>query len=268
MKNVIFSEKKDIEKVLTSGEVTQDNVVKVISSLAKYNLSMHNLRDEDNYACITHWLKTHYRYYVETELHSVIQQKIKAAHTYSLLESEDLLIYQSELDVISSSGNIRYEKVLFALLCVAKLQKNIFGYNNGKYKFALTNIFKLARVHIPSTDRSMFMHELYNKGYVHAPFRVDDEQRYVTFISNGENDQVVLKVNEDDFAELAYVYENWKNNGVGFTRCELCNKLMQQSKTRPRKYCKECGELVEKENSKERVRRFREKCNENLTVQN
>lgn len=268
MKNVIFSERKDIEKVLLSGEVTQDNVVSVISSFAKYNLSIHGLNDEDNYIYITNWLKIHYQYYIETELHSVIQQKIKAAHTYSLLESENLMIYQSELDVISDAENIRYEKVLFVLLCVAKLQKNIFGYHNGKYKLALTNIFKLARVHIPSTERNMFMHELYSKGYINAPFKVDEQQRYVNFMSDGENDQVVLEVNESDFNELAYVYENWKNNGVGFTRCKLCNKLMQQSKTRPRQYCKDCGKLVEKENSKERVRRFREKCNENLTIQN
>ena len=264
MKNVIFSEKKDIEKVLTSGEVTQDNVVSVISSLAKYNLSIHGLSDEDNYDNITNWLKTHYQYYIETELHSVIQQKIKAAHTYSLLESEDLIIYQSELDVISGAANIRYEKVLFALLCVAKLQKNIFGYRNGKYKLALTNIFKLARVHIPSTERNMFMHELYSKGYINAPFKIDEQQRYVNFMSDGNNDQAVLTIDESDFNELAYVYESWKNDGVGFTRCELCNKLMQQSKTRPRKYCKECAEKV----STEQKRLWAEKNRKNLTVQN
>lgn len=264
MKNVIFSEKKDIEKVLTSGEVTQDNVVSVISSLAKYNLSIHGLSDEDNYDNITSWLKTHYQYYIETELHSVIQQKIKAAHTYSLLESEDLIVYQSELDVISGAENIRYEKVLFALLCVAKLQKNIFGYHNGKYKLALTNIFKLARVHIPSTERNMFMHELYSKGYINAPFKIDEQQRYVNFMSDGNDDQAVLTIDESDFNELAYVYESWKNDGVGFTRCELCNKLMQQSKTRPRKYCKECAEKV----STEQKRLWAEKNRKNLTVQN
>ena len=63
-------------------------------------------------------------------------------------------------------------------------------------------------------------------------------------------------------------YENYKNNGVGFTRCQKCNKLIKKSKTRPRKYCKDCAEIVEKENNKERVRRYRERCNENLTIQN
>ena len=258
MKKITFSEKRDIEKVLCSGEVTQDNVVHVISSLAKYNLSVHNMSDEENYLCITNWLKSHYLYYIETELYDTIQQKIKAAHTYGLLESDDLIIYQSEMSAIASSGNIRREKVLFVLLCVAKLQKNIFGYRNGKYKFALTNIFKLARVHIPSTDRSLFMHELLKDGYINAPFKVADEQRYVSFMSDGEEDAEVLRVSEVDFSELAYVYENWKNDGAGFTRCEVCNRLVQQSKTRPRKYCKECAEEIEKESNKERVRRFRE----------
>lgn len=264
MKNITFSEKRDIEKVLASGEVTQDNLVYVISSLAKYNLNINKMADDKNYSYIKKWLKIHYKYYIETELHSLIQQKIKAAHTYSLLESDDLVIYQSELDVISSSENIRYEKVLFVLLCVAKLQKNMFGYHNGKYKLALTNIFKLARVHIPSTERSMFMHELLQDGYINAPFKVSDEYRYVTFMSSGENDIEVLRVNENDFDELAYVYENWKNNGIGFTRCERCNKLMQQSKTKPKKYCKVCADIV----VSEQKRIWAEKNRKNLTKQN
>ncbi len=264
MKNITFSERKDIEKTLLSGEVSQDNIVPVISSMAKYNLYVHKMSDEENYISITQWLKSHYKYYVETELNSTIRQKIDAAHTYSLLESDDLIVYQSELDIIAGANNIRKEKVLFVLLCIAKLQKNILGYRNGKYKLALTNIFKLARVHIPSTDRGMLMHDLKNDGYINPPFKNTDEHRYVTFMSDGENDIEVLRVNEQDFDELAYVYENWKSNGVGFSRCERCNKLMQQGKTRPRKYCKECAEEV----AREQKRLWAEQSRKNLTVQN
>lgn len=259
-----FSEKKDIEKILASGEVTQDNVVHVISSIAKYNYSVKNMNDEDNYSYIKNWLKAHYSYYVETELYSIVQQKVNAAHTYNLLESDDLIVYQSELDIISSSGDIRTEKILFVLLCVAKLQKNIFGYQNGKYKFALTNIFKLARVHIPSTERNKFMHELLSKGYINAPFRVADEQRYITFMSDSESDKEIIRINECDFDELAYVYLNWKNNSDGFTRCEKCNKLIKQSKTKPRKYCEECADEV----IIEQKRLWAEKSRKNLTQQN
>jgi hypothetical protein len=34
---------------------------------------------------------------------------------------------------------------------------------------------------------------------------------------------------------------------------------MRQGKTKPRKYCEECAKEAERENTKERVRRFREK---------
>lgn len=257
MRKMTFSEKRDIESVLASGEVTQDNVVCVISSMTKYNLSICEMSDEQNYMCVSTWLKAHYKNYVETELHSVIQQKIKAAHTYGLLESDDLIIYQSELDKIIASGDIRREKVLFTVLCVAKLQKNVFGYRNSKYKLALTNIFKLARVHIPSVERGNFVHELLSAGYINPPFEVDKEHRYVTFMSDGVDDVEVIRVNEFDFDELAYVYESWKSGGAGFTRCERCNRLMQQGKTKPRKYCRECAAEIEKQNSKERVRQFR-----------
>ena len=71
-------------------------------------------------------------------------------------------------------------------------------------------------------------------------------------------------VNEKDFNELAYVYENWKNKGFGFTRCEKCEKIIKQSKTKPRKYCKECAEAV----VLEQKRLWAEKNRKNLTVQN
>ena len=259
MKNVTFSEKRDVEEIISSGVVTQDNVVSIISSIAKYNLSVKHMTDEDNYNYIKNWLIIHYQHYVETELHSVIKQKVEAAHQYQLLESDDLLIYKSELDVITAASDIRTEKVLFALLCIAKLQKNTLGYRNGKYKFALTNIFKLARVHIPSTKRNEFMHGLLENGYISAPFRVDDEQRYITFMSDGDGETAVIKINELDFYELAYVYENWKSGGSKFVRCDSCGRLIKRSKTRPRKYCEECAKDIERDLCRERVRRFREK---------
>jgi hypothetical protein len=261
MKNVTFSEKRDVEAIIESGVVTQDSVVSVISSIAKYNCSVKHMNDQDNCNFIKNWLTIHYAHYVETELHSVIRQKVEAAHTYRLLESDDLLIYQSELDVIVASGDIQTQKVLFALLCIAKLQKNLFGYKNGKYKFALTNIFKLARVHIPSTERNKFMHGLLSSGYIGAPFKVDDEQRYITFMSDNEDEQPVIKINEIDFYELAYVYENWKNGNKGFTRCESCGRLIKQSKTKQRKYCEECAKDAVRESWKEASKKYRDSKN-------
>lgn len=269
MKNVTFSEKNDIERVISSGEVTQDNVGRVISSFAKYNFSILHMDDDANFNTISKWLKKHYNGYVETEFFDIIRGKIDAAHKYNLLESRDLVVYKSELDTIVNTNDIKIEKVLFAVLCVAKLQKNILGYQNGKYVFSLTNIFKLARVHIRSTEREMFMHQLHKLGFIDAPYRNNDDSRWVTFMSDGTDDEAVLTINAIDFQELAFVYEQWKDGG-GFTRCKRCGRLMKNKKKdltskakNIKKYCELCAIEVEKENSKERVRRFRDKCNGN-----
>lgn len=264
MKNVTFSEKNDIEKILASCDVTPDNVNCVISSLSKYNFHVLHMDDKVNFDFISKWLKKHYDRYIETEFFDIINSKIAAAHKYNLLESDSLVVYQSELDAISSVNDIKTEKILFTVLCVAKLQKNIFGYKNGKYKFKLTNLFKLARVHIPSVDREMFMHNLYKLGFIDAPYRNNDDSRWVTFMSDDEDKNVVLTINEIDFDELAYVYLNWKNNGQGYSRCQICNRLIKQSKTKPRKYCEECAKNI----ITKQKRLWAEKNRKNITKQN
>lgn len=261
MKNVIFNEKRDIEKIINSGAVTLETVNKVIMSIAKYNLRVLGMDDEGNKANIHQWLKKYYTEYVETAYDSIISEKVKYAHKYDLIYSDDLLIYQSELDTISNVDDIRIEKVLFVLLCVAKLQRNMFNYQNGKYKMSLTSIFKLARVHIQSTKRDLFMHELLKQGFISAPFTVNGQERWVNYIC--EDGEPVLMVSEQDFGELAYVYLNWKNKG-GYTRCQRCGKLIKQSKTKPKKYCEGCA----KETLTEQKRLWAEKNRKNLTLQN
>ena len=253
--NIVFSEIKEVELVLRSGEITQDNVSNIVNNMIAYNFIVKNMSNNDNHNNVIEWIKSHYKYYIEGFEYCDINQ-IKNKITYKF-PINDLIIYQSELDKISSLENISYEKVLFVILCIAKLQRNVFDYKNGEYKIALTNIFNFARVHIKSSDRDSFIQRLLNKGYINAPHNVDSDYKCVSFISDGNNDEEVLYIDENDFAELAYVYENWKNGGTGFTRCTCCRKLIPQSKTRPKKYCESCAKEVNKQKSKERTARYR-----------
>ena len=117
-------------------------------------------------------------------------------------------------------------------------------------------------------DFEYFYANLYDKGVLQHNTSPTSTIQLVNFVSHNPEDKVVFEIKEIDYLELAYVYLSWKNNGYGYTRCTICDRLMRQSKTKPKKYCEECAKVIEKENSKERVRRFREKCNENLTRQN
>jgi hypothetical protein len=86
----------------------------------------------------------------------------------------------------------------------------------------------------------------------------------VDFVSHNPDDEVVFELKEIDYLELAYVYLSWKNEGKGYTRCQKCDRVMRQSKTRPRKYCEDCA----KEVLTEQKRLWAEKSRKNLTPQN
>jgi hypothetical protein len=177
-------------------------------------------------------------------------------------------ITKSELDNICLLDDIKKQKLAFVLLCTAKYRDQYNPNNCHKTDISATDLYKMARVVLPKEQRNVYLHFLIKDGLVEPHNNSKTKNKKLLFVSEDGNDEVVLELKEIDYHELAYVYVSWKNNGDGFTKCQKCGKTIKQSKTRPRKYCEECAEIVEKENSKERVRRFRERCNDYLTVQN
>ena len=106
------------------------------------------------------------------------------------------------------------------------------------------------------------LYNIVQKGLLECPKKNDTKCLIVKCIN--EEEDAVLELDEIDCQELAYMYLNWKNNGKGYTRCQRCNKLIKQSKTKPRKYCEECAEEV----VTEQKRFWAEKSRKNLTQQN
>jgi hypothetical protein len=80
----------------------------------------------------------------------------------------------------------------------------------------------------------------------------------VDFVSQNPEDEIVFELKEVDYLELAYTYLSWKNDGKGYARCQRCDRLMRQGKTKPRKYCEECAKSSVKESWKEASRRYRD----------
>ena len=119
----------------------------------------------------------------------------------------------------------------------------------------------MARINMNRVDFEYFYANLYDKGVLQHNTSPISTMQIVNFVSHNQDDEVAFELKEVDYLELAYVYLSWKNNGKGYTRCTRCDRLMRQSKTKPRKYCEECAKEAERENTRERVRRYREKCN-------
>ena len=65
----------------------------------------------------------------------------------------------------------------------------------------------------------------------------DDTSKRIDYISDDENDPIVLELDESNYYELAYTYLNWKNNG-GYKKCKKCGRLFRVS-TSPAKKSKQ-----------------------------
>ena len=197
-------------------------------------------QDDDNvYLNTIRWLKIYQNGFDESCYSNVVSDAIKNAHKYPFYVIDNIEITQSELATISSLDNLRAEKILFVLLCMSKQQKMTNGFTNGLVKYSVTDVCKLARVSVPAEDREYILHRIFTMGLISSPKKNDTKCLFVNFIDN--EGAVVLNLDEVDCQELAYVYLSWKNDGKGYTRCQKCNKLIKQSKTKPRKYCEECA---------------------------
>lgn len=258
---LILNEEKYAKDVYDGKNTEIKSIMSKIRYIARYLLHTKNKADEEVYRCSVEWMKKYHNNFDESCYSNLISDAIKKAHKYPFYHIENISITKSELHIVSSLDNLRAEKVLFVLLCMAKQQSVSNGFTNGLVKYAITDLCKMARISVPAEDREYILYNIVQRGFLGYPKKNNTQCLIVNFMND---DEVVLSLDEIDCQELAYVYLNWKNNGKGYTRCQKCNRLIKQSKTKPRKYCEECA----KEARTEQKRQWAEKSRKNLTQQN
>lgn len=262
---LILNEEKYAKDLYDGKNQDVKSIMAKIRYITRYLVHSVELDDEDVYKHTVQWLKKHHDNFDESSYSNVISDAIKGAHKYPFYIIDNIKITQSELDVIASLDNLRAEKILFVLLCMAKQQSMSNGFTNGLVKYSITDLCKAARVSVPADDREYILYEIVQRGLLGYPQKNNTQCLIVNFINT---DEVALELDEMDCQELAYVYLSWKNNGKGYAKCQRCHRPMRQGKTKPKKYCENCAKEAERENTRERVKRYREKCNGNPTQQN
>jgi hypothetical protein len=217
-------------------------VVAKVGYITRHNLYSLGLSDAENYKQTVCWMNEHHDNFDESYYSNLITDGVKRAHKNPFYRIESIKITQSELNSIASLGNLRAEKVLFVLLCMAKQQRAIYGFTNGLVRYSLPELCKTARISVPADDREYILYDIVQKGLLGCPKKNDTKCLIVNFIN--EDDEIVMQLDEIDCQELAYAYLNWKNNGVGYGRCEYCNKLMKKTKKNPHRFCEACTQIV------------------------
>ena len=264
-KGVCFDERRDLISYVSSGIIEEDHIGRTIYKRARYNYFIKNLTDKKNYTEIINFITTNNTVgLTDFDIYEFVNKAINSAKKAGLKQVEHIYITQSELDFITSLNDIKLEKIAFVLLALAKYHNEVSGEDNNMVYIKLSEVKNMARINMNRIDFEYFYANLYDKGVLQRNTSPTSTIQIVDFVSHNPDDVIAFELQEVDYLELAYVYLSWKNDGKGYTRCTVCNRLMRQSKTKPRKYCEECAKEVLTKQKK----MWAEKSRKNLTQQN
>ena len=229
-KNIIFGKNKEIK-----------SIIKLIGYIVRYNHYVLNKDSNTNYHDTVRWLKSTQNNFEESCYSNSITKAINNVDKYPFFNIDKIKITKSELQIISSLDNLRAEKILFVLLCMAKQQSVSKGFSDGLVQYTLTEVCKLARISVPKDDREYILHNILKLGFLDCPKKNDTKCLRVTFINDDEEE---LLLSESDCQELAYIYLNWKNK-KGYKKCQRCGRLFKEA--RGQTLCQYCLEEQEVE---------------------
>ena len=238
---MILNEEKYARDVLTGQRDDVKSIRQKIDLMARYNHHVLCKNSDDSYSSIVKWLEKHHDIFSEQGYSKIISDCIKKAVKRPFYYIESVKITKKEMDIITSQNNLRYEKILFVLLCMAKLQKISYGFDNGLISYNITELFKTARVSVPVDEREKILHKFLKLDLIGLPLKNDTKCLFIKFMDESEDD-AVLELNEQDCGELAYAYLKYTGKSKVF-RCAKCGKLIKQSK-KFGDLCKGCQEFT------------------------
>lgn len=231
---IVLNEAKQAENIIAKGEVGT-KPTSTLFLLGKYYSQKQLLDRKQTYNKLNEFMKCHYKNYNCALWEDTIEDISKKAHKYPLREIDTIGINQSELDKIAALQNLKYEKLLFTMLCYAKLYNTISTNNNGWVNTGIPELFRIARVAVKyKADKFLYLNDIEKTGLISFSNLNDNLNLKVNFINmNGE---AVLELS--DFRELGYEYLNHIGK-MKFIRCSECDRLVIQGGKNTH-YCSEC----------------------------
>lgn len=210
--------------------------VLAINLLAKYYRQVKNISGNKLYDAINDFMKNGYTGYDTARWSKTVDTFIRLASKHKLSEIEYIPITKNELTTISSLNEIKKERLLFSMLCFAKLYNTKNLKNNGWVNADIRDISKAARVSESIAEREHLLYELIRGKYIQISSKSGNKNMRVLFVDSNVDSEIMLEIS--DFRELGYEYMNWKQGG--YFRCAECGILCKQNKYGNRVYCNDC----------------------------
>lgn len=246
----LFNEQSAIEKIIKMHIVDNNNIFVTIKDLARYNYFVNNMDNDDNYNSILKYLQKNGQNINEENVYKIIDECVKKVKKYQFRQVNEVYITKNELQFIKDLNNIKYEKIAFVLLAAAKYYDAVRGVENHTAYMRNADICKLARVTIPVKDRDAFMQFAYDSGVLARHSRAASTEKKVLFVSQDNDDEIILRLTESDYKDLAYTYLAYKTPHR-FRKCIVCGGWIKKD-SKNRQVCKECTdkEIIKKDTIK------------------
>lgn len=245
--SIVLNETKQAEYIIKKGEVGT-KPTSTLFLLGKYYRQKDNLSKKQTINKLNEFMVTNYKNYNPALWEEIIEDISKKANKYTLREIDSIGITQSELNEISKLQNIKYEKLLFTMLCYAKLHNIISENNNGWVNADIREIYRIARVTVKyKNDKFLYLNDIEKTGLISFSSKNDNLNLRVNFV-NMESESVL---DVCDFRELGYEYLNYIGEG-NFIRCQCCQKLVKKKSKKDfsTKYCGNCAKYIKNEQNK------------------
>lgn len=249
--SVILNETKQAKCIIEKGEVGT-KPTSTLFLLGKYYRQKENLDKEQTVEKLNEFMMKNYKNYNSALWEDTIEDISKKANKYPLREIDFIEITQSELDKIAELHNVKYEKLLFTMLCYAKLYNTISENNNGWVNTDIQELYRVARVIVKyRKDKFLFLNDIEKTGLISFSNKNDNLNLKINFLNM--DDESVLEI--DDFRELGYEYLNYIGEDK-FIRCSECKRLIRKNNNR-QKYCNDCYKHINSKMTNERQKESR-----------
>ena len=242
--NIILNEKRYVEDLMVNpskDNVTSQNlrlVARYYNELGYNKPKIHDM--------LEHYLLRNDPGCNLVAMEDLVDRATKNAGKHKLRQLESIPITYSEIEVVKQLTSIREQKVLFTLICLAKLSNEIAGEKNNWVNHSIKEIFELANMYSMTKEKqNMLIHNIYKKGVIAFSKRVDNTNIRV----------VCLNYDSDPCIQI-YDYRNLGNQylrylGEPFVECESCGLIVRKFSNRM-KYCPSCAKKINRLNAEER----------------
>lgn len=254
--SVVLNEVKEAERILEYGEVGSKPTA-TLFLLAKYFRQKKNMNKEQTVSELNSFMIRYYKNYNSALWEDIIEDISKKSVKYPLREIDYIEISHKEIEAINTVSRLPHKKLLFTMLCYAKLYNKISENNNGWINTDIKEMYRVSRVTVKHReDKFLILNDLERDGLVSFSKKNDNLNIKVNFVDSYPTGNIALIVG--DFRELGYEYLSYIGEGK-FIRCTECGKLvmLRNKKDFSRKYCKGCAAIIKNEQNKSYYHNFR-----------